>query len=531
MTQGAQTTIRTEAVKLTNAGQVRDHNEDFVAIEIPGDAARRLKGALYLVADGMGGYQAGEVASQQATEVLIAEYYADADNLKIDASLTRAVHKANGVVHEMAQANLQLSGMGTTLVAAVVRDTEVHVANVGDSRAYLLRGGQLVQITTDHSFVQEQIEAGIITAEAARTHPQRNVITRALGHKPQVEVDTFEGELAPGDALLLCSDGLSGPLRDKELAAILQRYPPQQAIVRLIEMANERGGPDNISAVVLCAQAFDPARPAAVQLQPGVQPLTVPPSQASVVPARAPVLAGLRGRVVVLGLLGALLAVVVVMAILFALKGDGDQTPVLTQAIIPTTPAAVATMPVTLPSSTSTRAEGETAAPTGTAMPPTSTGEPTKTPTNTPVPMPTVCQPVMPVLQSPQPGAQLTVGDVTFQWSGGSLCAGDLWLVRIDEQAPDFCNATTENQVVCSLSQGQHQWRVEAWRDGYVLSGAATSPLSFNIVVPASEPTSPGNQPPPPPCNPGPKPPQNECGGVWALSADGCSWECMKRDD
>jgi serine/threonine protein phosphatase PrpC len=495
MTRGTHTdhsTIRTEAVKLTHPGQVRDHNEDFAQIEIPGDRARELKGALYLVADGMGGYQAGEVASQRAAETVIAEYYADAQNLDITASLKQAMQKANSLVHDLAQANPQLSGMGTTMVAAVVRGAEVHVANVGDSRAYLLRGGQITQITVDHSFVQEQIDAGILTPEAARTHPQRNVITRALGHNPEVEVDAFKGELAPGDTLLLCSDGLSGPLRDEEMAATLGRYPPQQAVVRLVEAANARGGPDNISALVLRASTPDPARPPAVQLQPGVQPLTAPPSQVPAAPARAPVAAGVPKRLVILGLLGLLLALVAVASLFALTGGDEDQTPTVTPATLPTTPPPTAPV-TTSPSPTPRGTEEASATPTETTFPASATPQPT----NTPKPTPTTCWPIMPALLSPPAGAQLSSGEVTFEWTGGSLCAGDLWLVRIDEQPPDFCQATTATQVTCSLPLGQHQWRVEVWRGGNLLPGAATPSLPFNVAAPVEEPTQPSSEPRP----------------------------------
>ncbi|NBD36699.1 MAG: Stp1/IreP family PP2C-type Ser/Thr phosphatase, partial [Chloroflexi bacterium] len=245
-------TVQTVAVKLTDQGRDRDHNEDCVGIHIPSKVGiLRTMGALHLVADGMGGHQAGEVASEEAREVVMREYYQPSSttgSLSLDediaARLKRAVRKANEAVYTMSQSSAQRKGMGTTTVAAVVRAGEVHIANVGDSRAYLFRDGKLRQITRDHSFVQEQIDAGILTPEMARNHPQKNVITRAMGHRPDVEVDTFgmQGKLRPGDKILLCSDGLTGPVRDEQVADILRRYPIDEAARRLVDAANANGG-------------------------------------------------------------------------------------------------------------------------------------------------------------------------------------------------------------------------------------------------------------------------------------------------
>ena len=188
----------------------------------------------------------------------------------IAARLKRAVRKANEAVYAMSQSSAQRKGMGTTMVAAVVRAGEVHIANVGDSRAYLFREGELRQITRDHSFVQEQIDAGILTPEMARNHPQKNVITRAMGHRPDVEVDTFgmQGKLRPGDKILLCSDGLTGPVRDEQIAHILRHYPIDEAATRLVDAANANGGPDNISVVLIEAQPQQPGHPLAAEIPP-----------------------------------------------------------------------------------------------------------------------------------------------------------------------------------------------------------------------------------------------------------------------
>lgn len=379
--------IRTVAVKLSDVGQTRDHNEDCVAVAIPENETLAVKGSLYLVADGMGGHQAGEVASQRAAESIVDEYYADS-NTDIAASLSYALRRANTDLYQMAQFDLQQAGMGTTAVAAVVRGLEVHIANVGDSRAYLLRDGELIQITKDHSFVQEQIDANIITPEAARTHPKRNVITRALGHKPDVQVDTFQGQMVPGDLLLLCSDGLSGTLNDNQMRGVLSQHRPQEAIIHLIDEANLSGGPDNVSVVLVQALPYDPALPLATEVAPGAAPEPAPATverQAVGAPARS---AGGRGRFLVLGL-----GVIVLLAILVAAglsrfggSEDGEPTPTLAATSSPLASPTVSIVPSSTPAGESEEATAvptsETAQPV-TPLAPTSTSnasEPSDTP-------------------------------------------------------------------------------------------------------------------------------------------------------
>jgi protein phosphatase len=458
--------IRTKAVKLTDVGQTRSRNQDFVAIEIPSGETLWTKGALYLVADGMGGYQAGEVASQQAGQTLIDEYYADPQT-DVAASLDQATQRANTAVYYKAQSDLKLVGMGTTIVAAVVRGAQVHIANVGDSRAYLLRGKTVEQITKDHSFVQEQVDADILTPEAARTHPQRNIITRALGHQLEITVDVFETQLVPGDVLLLCSDGLSGLVRDEEMADILRHHSLPQAIVHLIETANRRGGPDNISAVLVQALQPDPTQQTAVQIEPGDPILTTAPTRplAAPIPPPSTVPTG-RQRRSFWGIFGgiALATTILVLISLFALNGYDNQQPTLTPS------------PTLSPTTTSTSEP---------AIVPTL--EPTQTPpqpTNTPAPTSTPCHPFTPALVAPLPSADLTSTDVTFQWEGGALCADDVWLVTIDGRL-DLCTATTKRRVTCQLPPGQHQWRVEIWGlDGKLVPGMVTLPWSLNITIP-----------------------------------------------
>ena len=234
----------------TDVGVVRDHNEDWVMIEDPSDPAMQRKGRLFIVADGMGGYQAGEVASQLAGETVRREYYAD-PSADPTARLRNAVQAANGAVYRSAQGSTSHAGMGTTMVVTALIDNKAYIASVGDSRAYVVHQGVLSQITQDHSFVGEQIRAGILTKEQARVHPQRNVITRALGSQSTVQVDTFVGELLEGDVLVMCTDGLTGHVSEDHIRDVVTQLPPEQAVAQLIQMAKDDGGTDNITTIVL----------------------------------------------------------------------------------------------------------------------------------------------------------------------------------------------------------------------------------------------------------------------------------------
>ena len=230
------------AVK-SHVGKVRSHNEDTVAC-IPGDPW------LVLVADGMGGHKAGEVASGLAAETVMDAVKAGAVTI---AQLREAVSEANKRVYDHARSEKGCSGMGTTLVLACGSGEQVTVANVGDSRAYLYskKGGSLRQITRDHSLIEELVSAGRMTREQAADSPFRNVITRAIGTAPMVAVDMFEVELENGDALLLCSDGLSGEVPEQKIRDVLKRAKnPETACDQLIKLALGAGGKDNISVAV-----------------------------------------------------------------------------------------------------------------------------------------------------------------------------------------------------------------------------------------------------------------------------------------
>ncbi|HLI07951.1 MAG TPA: Stp1/IreP family PP2C-type Ser/Thr phosphatase [Ktedonobacteraceae bacterium] len=243
--------LRLDVAQLTDVGRKREHNEDNMAYVIPKDAqVMARKGALFIVADGMGGHAAGEVASEIAVDTVSNAYYQD-DNEDVAVSLLQAIKRANALIHQRAAENMQRSGMGTTCVAAVLRGNMAYIANVGDSRAYFMRHGQVKQVSQDHSWVAEQVRAGLLTDDQARTHAQRNVITRCLGTQADVDVDVFTEELQEGDSLVLCTDGLSGLVSDDEIRRIVEQYVPQESVYHLIEQANNNGGPDNITAIVL----------------------------------------------------------------------------------------------------------------------------------------------------------------------------------------------------------------------------------------------------------------------------------------
>lgn len=226
----------------TDVGRARDHNEDTFAIEAQPEHPEA--GRLFVVCDGMGGYASGEVASDMAAETIVERYYAQAS--EPGPALRAAFTEANQRIYSRGRGK-----MGTTGVAALFLADAVLLANVGDSRAYLLRNGQPRQLTRDHSFVEEQVSAGVITANQARESSYRNIITRALGHRPDVEVDLYTERLKTGDRVLLCSDGLHGQVTAEEIGEIAGTQGLEAAVSALVALANKRGGPDNITAVLI----------------------------------------------------------------------------------------------------------------------------------------------------------------------------------------------------------------------------------------------------------------------------------------
>ncbi len=243
--------------KESDTGPARERNEDYVDYVVPEDEELgHAKGALFVVADGMGGHRAGQVASRKAVERVMAEYYGDPDR-DVGDCLVRAIKTANQEIYDQAQADPDMAGMGTTLVAAAIRNRgrQVTIANVGDSRAYLLRRQNLKQLTLDHSWVEAQFRAGLLTREQTKKHPQRNLITRAVGLQPTVEVDLFQAKLRRGNAIVLCTDGVSGELSDEEMAQIVGTRPADDAAAELVAQANSLGGTDNATALIVQTEA------------------------------------------------------------------------------------------------------------------------------------------------------------------------------------------------------------------------------------------------------------------------------------
>lgn len=222
----------------SHVGLVRSGNEDAFLVAPP----------LFAVADGLGGHQAGEIASSIAIDTLLETAPRSADA----KALGRAVRQANSAVIEAAEAGRGRAGMGTTLTAAMIDGMRIAIAHVGDSRAYLLHYGKLEQLSQDHSMVADLVRQGQLTAEESRHHPNRSVITRALGSDPNMLADTFEVEAASGDRLLLTTDGLTSMVTDEEIERVLAQEPSAStAIATLIEKALNAGGHDNVTAVVV----------------------------------------------------------------------------------------------------------------------------------------------------------------------------------------------------------------------------------------------------------------------------------------
>ena len=250
--------LHLDCAALSDAGRVRANNED--ALDWDADAG------LFVVADGMGGCNGGEIASSLAVRVLLAEFRQMPLTLpRIDSSvaalspsamrLCSAILKANRAVYEASLQDAQLAGMGTTLVATLFQGQRAIIASIGDSRVYRWRSGQLEQLTVDHTVLQEQIDYGLITPAQARYMGSRGLITRALGVESGVEVDVQEQPLLPGDVYLLCSDGLFDMVDDLAMSALLDQSgeETQLAVRRLVEAANNNGGYDNISVIAVRA--------------------------------------------------------------------------------------------------------------------------------------------------------------------------------------------------------------------------------------------------------------------------------------
>jgi PPM family protein phosphatase len=244
----------------SDPGRVRPNNEDSYVILRPPRLAGGLD-VLLVVADGMGGHQAGEVASRMIVDGFVGALgRVDEQTLGANAhpdwrrEVERVIQSANNAVYRAAVADPNLNGMGSTVVAGLIESDRLYLGNVGDSRAYLINGETIYQLSQDHSWVAEQVRAGLISASDAGVHPRKNVLTRAVGSMPEVQADTWTFELVPGDQVLLCTDGLTNVVTDQDLVEMTRANPPGRAAEKLVELARQRGAPDNVTVVIAKVQ-------------------------------------------------------------------------------------------------------------------------------------------------------------------------------------------------------------------------------------------------------------------------------------
>jgi serine/threonine protein phosphatase PrpC len=256
--------LELEACGLSDAGPHRETNEDSVGCFAPPDAvALERKGYLYVVADGLGGHAAGEVASSSAVARLGEEYYSPSNHTRIEPALRQAVQAANLRIHELTHRHPEYRSMETTLSAVAIVGAQAYVAHIGDTRIYHWRDGRLTQLTSDHSEAAELVRMRILKPERVRDHPGRSTLTRTLGSRLIPRPDYLRHPLAAGDQLVMCSDGLWSELEDPEIAEVVAANPPQAAAHELIGRALARDCQDNVSVQVIRVLAIDAA------VQPG----------------------------------------------------------------------------------------------------------------------------------------------------------------------------------------------------------------------------------------------------------------------
>jgi protein phosphatase len=233
----------------TNKGLKRENNEDSFIVE------ESVRFNLYAVADGMGGHRAGEVASSIAIDTVreIFKKSCEKNDFKVPSFIIESIEAANGRIRKEACKNKECSGMGTTISMMVVDLllNTAYIGNVGDSRVYILRNGEITQITEDHTYVNELLKKGRITSEEAKHHPKRNIITRAVGSEKYVQADIFEIELFDNDVILLCTDGLTTHLTDEKIFNTIKKYGSSESVQKLIKLANDNGGTDNITIIIV----------------------------------------------------------------------------------------------------------------------------------------------------------------------------------------------------------------------------------------------------------------------------------------
>src|SRR5690349_237127 len=244
----------------TDVGMIRSGNEDNFAVHATGDRG------LFIVADGMGGHAAGEVASEMAVQIVERELQGvkSLDDRSVPETVAEALRKANRNIHDRTITEVDKQGMGTTASVLLSSAMRYLIGRFDVSRVYLHRDGALHQLTNDHSYVQEQVDAGFLTPEQARYHPYSNVITRCVGASPEVEPDIYRGEVSVGDLFLVASDGLTSMVDDRRLQMLLMsRAEPERKVLALISEANGRGGLDNITAIVVQVAPDDGVGPGA----------------------------------------------------------------------------------------------------------------------------------------------------------------------------------------------------------------------------------------------------------------------------
>jgi protein phosphatase len=256
--------LELEAGGLTDAGPHRETNEDSIGCFLPSDPlALQRKGYLYVVADGLGGHNAGEVASSTAVARIGEEYYSPSNHTRIEPALKQAVQAANLRIHELVHRHPEYQSMETTLSAIAVAGSQAFIAHVGDSRVYHWRAGRLSQLTADHSEAAELVRMRILKPERVRDHPGRSTLTRTLGSQLIPRPDYLRQPVAAGDQFLLCTDGLWSELEDEEIGDVLATLPPAAACRELIARALARDCPDNVSVQVVRVVSIDQATPAA----------------------------------------------------------------------------------------------------------------------------------------------------------------------------------------------------------------------------------------------------------------------------
>lgn len=223
----------------THAGLVRDNNQDSMSY------GENSLGEFFIIADGMGGHNHGEYASKLAVSLMVEKI-----NTSEIIQIKTSIEQINEEIYNFSHTNEEYRGMGTTMTAGLVSNGILNLGHVGDSRAYVLRDDDLCQLTTDHSFVQELFDKGQITQEEADSHPQKNILTQALGTSPNVDIQSVTQKLQPNDIIILCTDGLTNLLTNDEISHILQKLELEKAAEKLLDLALERGAPDNISMII-----------------------------------------------------------------------------------------------------------------------------------------------------------------------------------------------------------------------------------------------------------------------------------------